>query len=147
MPANANALRQAIIRWGDRTASAWERELLNAMRQDAPKATPTGDPRQRPPGTLRRAMRTQPVLSVLGRRGFKVVAPGIEARTTALGARPHVIRPKRRGGVLVFYVGGQKVIRRGPIQHPGNMGTDWFRKSLRKHGQGTLVAAARRARF
>jgi hypothetical protein len=92
-------------------------------------------------------MRTQAIPSVLGRRSFKLVAPGIEARTTALGARPHVIRPKRHGGVLVFYVGGEKVVRRGPIRHPGNQGTDWFRKSIRKHGQRTLTAAARRARF
>jgi HK97 gp10 family phage protein len=34
------------------------------------------------------------------------------------GTRPHVIRPRKAGGVLVFTVGGQKVFAR-KVNHPG----------------------------
>lgn len=145
MPANATSLRTSIDAWADRVADNWADELLEAMRVEAPVAAPTGDPRQRPPGTLQRAMNRSPVSGFGRRRGFSVIAPGIEALTTAKGARPHVIRP-RSSGVLVFYQGGARRFARS-VNHPGNAGTDWFARALAKHGGDTLRRAARQTSF
>lgn len=48
------------------------------------------------------------------------------------GARPHFIRPKRAGGVLVFYwakVG--RVVRLPSVFHPGNRPYHWAERGLR----------------
>jgi hypothetical protein len=46
------------------------------------------------------------------------------------GTRPHVIRPRRPGGVLRFTVNGQVVFARY-VNHPGNKPNDFLRKALR----------------
>ena len=43
------------------------------------------------------------------------------------GTRPHVITPKRAGGVLVFKVGGKTVFAT-KVQHPGTEANDFFDK-------------------
>ncbi len=34
------------------------------------------------------------------------------------GSRPHVIRPRKRDGMLVFYIGGRKIVTK-QVNHPG----------------------------
>lgn len=46
------------------------------------------------------------------------------------GTRPHMIFPRRPGGVLRFTVGGQVVYARF-VRHPGNKPNDFLIKSLR----------------
>lgn len=145
MPVTADRLRQSLEQYADRVADEWADLLTEAVRADAPKATPTGDPRQRPPGTLQRAIRHGPVQRLGNGRRFQLQAPGIEAKTTAEGARPHVIRPHKTGGVLTFHSGGSVRFAR-VVQHPGNAGTDWWAKSIRQHAGETLRQAGGRAR-
>ncbi len=145
MPADASRFREGIVRWAEAVAGGWSEELLGALQEAAPVAAPTGDPRQRPPGTLRDAIRVEPGGFTGTAFSFRMVAPGIEARTTAKGAAPHIIRP-RTAGVLAFYSGGQVRFAR-EVFHPGNVGTDWFQNGLRARGQVALLAAAGRARF
>lgn len=146
MPVSALRLRRSLEDYANRVGDEWAELLTEAVRADAPKAAATGDPRQRPPGTLQRAIRHGPV----GRTGsgvrFKLEAPGIEAKTTDAGARPHVIRPRRTGGVLTFHSDGAVRFAR-VVQHPGNVGTGWWAKAIRKHGPETLRQAGRRVRL
>lgn len=46
------------------------------------------------------------------------------------GTRPHMIFPRRPGGVLRFTVGGQVVYARF-VSHPGTKPNHWLRDSLR----------------
>jgi hypothetical protein len=46
------------------------------------------------------------------------------------GARPHMIFPRRPGGVLRFTVGGRVVYARY-VNHPGNKPNDFLRQALR----------------
>jgi hypothetical protein len=145
VPVTRNTLRPAVTEWAGRVAAAWADELGEAVASDAPVAKPTGDPRQRPPGTLQRRVKATRPVGLAGAYRFRVQAPGIEAVTTARGARPHVIRP-RRGRVLVWYADGQRRAA-ASVQHPGNPPSDWFAKALREHGQATLRRAVARSRF
>lgn len=146
MPASAVRLRQSLEQYADRVADEWAELLTEAVRPEAPKATPTGDPRQRPPGTLQRAIRHGPVQRFGTGRRFKLQAPGIEAKTTNEGARPHVIRPRKSGGVLTFHSDGAVRFAK-VVQHPGNAGTGWWAKVIQKHGPRTLREAGRRVRL
>jgi hypothetical protein len=46
------------------------------------------------------------------------------------GTRPHLIKPKRAGGVLAFTVKGTKVFTR-VVHHPGNKPNDFMAVALR----------------
>lgn len=46
------------------------------------------------------------------------------------GTRPHIIRPRRPGGVLRFTVGGRVVYARY-VNHPGNKPNSFLRDALR----------------
>lgn len=141
MAADGSGLRDLLTRWGEAVAQQWSEEITAAVKTAAPVATPTGDPRQRQPGTLRDRIDHTAIAQTGEGYGFSVEAPGIEAVTTSKGAAPHVIRPTR-GKVLVFYVDGQQ--RFAPeVNHPGNAGTDWFGLALREQGQPTLDRASR----
>jgi len=47
------------------------------------------------------------------------------------GTRPHIIRPRRSGGVLRFTVGGQVVYARF-VNHPGTRPNDFMIRALRQ---------------
>lgn len=47
------------------------------------------------------------------------------------GQRPHVITPRRPGGVLVFDVGGRTVFARR-VNHPGAQPNDWWTRTIRE---------------
>lgn len=46
------------------------------------------------------------------------------------GTRPHIIRPRRPGGVLRFEIGGRVVYARY-VNHPGTTKNDFLRDALR----------------
>jgi hypothetical protein len=46
------------------------------------------------------------------------------------GTRPHIIRPRRRGGVLRFTIGGRVVYARY-VNHPGTRPNDFLLEALR----------------
>lgn len=141
MTADGTGLRDLLTRWGEAVTGAWSEGITEAVKAAAPVAQATGDPRQRPSGTLRDRIDHTPPSQTGEGYGFTVTAPGIEAVTTAKGAAPHIIRATR-GKVLVFYVDGQQ--RFAPeVDHPGNAGTDWFGQALREQGQPTLDRASR----
>lgn len=146
MAVTAVRLRRSLEQYADRVADEWADLLTEAVRADAPRAQSTGDPRQRPPGTLQRAIKHGPVQRLGSARRFRITAPGIEALTTAKGARAHVIRPKRAGGVLTFHKDGSVRFAK-VVNHPGNAPTDWWAKSLRQHAAPTLRQAGRRVRL
>lgn len=140
MPADASGLRDLLTRWSLAVAEGWSDELTTVLKDAAP-VNQNPQPSSRPPGTLRDAITHTPVAPNGEGAGFQVQAPGIEAVTTAKGARPHVIRPVR-GKVLVFQVDGSTVFARS-VDHPGNTGTDWFNQALRNSGAEALQRAAR----
>lgn len=47
------------------------------------------------------------------------------AQFVTMGTRPHVITPKRPGGVLVFPSGGETVFTR-KVNHPGTKANDFY---------------------
>lgn len=47
------------------------------------------------------------------------------------GTRPHIIRPRRPGGVLRFTIGGRVVYARY-VNHPGNRPNDFLTNALRQ---------------
>lgn len=58
-------------------------------------------------------------------------APVVQAVTTNYGARPHLIVPKRAGGVLSFYwPSAGKVMFLRAVNHPGNVGTRWWSRII-----------------
>lgn len=61
----------------------------------------------------------------------RIIAPVIQARTTDQGSPAHQIRPKRAGGLLVFYwpkTGRTMFLPR--VSHPGNRPMPWWRRAL-----------------
>jgi hypothetical protein len=119
------------------------------MRTDSqtPISTPTPTS-TRAPGELRRAIRALPTPLLASGTAYRgrLVVPVIQAATTDKGARAHVIRPRRAGGMLRFYwpqAGG--IVHRRWVNHPGNAPMRWWQSGLRRHAQPALRAAARRS--
>lgn len=52
------------------------------------------------------------------------------AHIVAGGQRPHVITPRRQGGVLAFDVAGRTVFARR-VNHPGAQGNSWWDDTIR----------------
>ncbi|MFB7496094.1 hypothetical protein ACFC09_15605 [Streptomyces sp. NPDC056161] len=51
-------------------------------------------------------------------------------RFTLEGTRPHLIRPRKRNGVLRFEAGGDVVFTR-LVRHPGTRPNPWLQRALR----------------
>lgn len=66
-------------------------------------------------------------------KSVKVISTNPHTVLVALGSRRHTIRPKRRGGVLRFEVGGRVVYAR-VVNHPGYRGDNFMAKALRDAG-------------
>lgn len=77
----------------------------------------------------------------------RIVARSIQAATTDKGARPHVIRPRRRG-LLVFHwpKAGHTVFLR-QVNHPGNRPGHWWRPVVLRSWRMGLLRAAQRTRL
>ena len=133
-------LRTAVGRWArDVHASALD-DMPDRIRPYAPIDT----------GELRRSIRRDHRISSFAADRVKgrIVAPVIQARTTDQGSPPHIIRPKRAGGLLVFYFpkAGRTVFLRH-VNHPGNRAKPWWERSLRATWGPSLRYAALRTRF
>lgn len=50
------------------------------------------------------------------------------------GARPHVITPRNPGGVLVFSVGGRRIVTE-LVNHPGQRSNPWLYRALERQGR------------
>jgi hypothetical protein len=122
--ANTTELRKKVGRHYAVVANTAAAQLQEELKAAAPIAG----------GRLRQSIRThveRPSEAV-----FRVVAedPVIQAATTNTGARPHVIRPRRPGGVLSFYSqrSGGRVFTR-VVHHPGNVGTHWWDRVIARN--------------
>jgi len=136
MAADATALRASIERWATQVVTVAGPETARAMASD--DRVPTKD------GKLRQAIRCRNDVKVSGsQRTTTIEAPVIQALTTDRGARPHVIQPRRAGGLLVFdwpKAGGVVFLR--SVNHPGNPPRPWWDAVTRDAWRSSLRAAA-----
>lgn len=117
---------EALKRWEEGFLEAAAR-LETDLRTAAPVGTgsDTGGPRLVDSITVTVNRPSEVLFSLVAE------APVIQALTTNYGARPHIIVPKRAGGVLAFnwpQAGGMVFLRR--VNHPGNVGTRWWSKLI-----------------
>jgi hypothetical protein len=79
--------------------------------------------------------------------GMVTIGPNINQAPYAgyveFGTKPHVIRPKKPGGVLVFTINGQKVITR-KVNHPGTQPNPYVQPAFEAwvDSLGTMAAEA-----
>lgn len=124
-------LKAGIATWARRVHSTALDDMPERIRPYAPLGTQL--PGGRAPGELRRSIRRVPTYSGGGTtiRG-RIEAPVIQARTTDQGSPAHVIRPRRVGGLLVFYWPKMgRVVGFHFVNHPGNAPKPWWKRSLR----------------
>lgn len=137
MSADVRAVKAGVSRWAASVHDQALDTMPDAMRGYAPIRT----------GRLRRAIRRDRGRTVVTpeRVSGRIVAPVIQAETTDRGAPPHEIRPKRAGGLLVFYwpkVGRTVFLRK--VNHPGNRARPWWERALRAtYGPALRFAAVR----
>lgn len=83
-------------------------------------------------GALRASIRVAQSRDVLGRYavGYDVSASVPYALFVHEGTAPHIIRPRRAGGLLRFQVGGQTVFAR-EVKHPGTRPNPFLADALR----------------
>lgn len=117
-----SAFRAEINRLANRDAERVAREVAAQASRLAPRVT----------GRLAGSIRAQPVMSLRGPmwrvESTVPYAPFVEEDT-----RPHVIRPRRPGGVLRFKVGGRTVYAR-IVHHPGTTGQHFLARATRQVG-------------
>src|SRR5262249_53299664 len=138
MPADLTALRTALGQWATQVVGVAGDETVRLAQRDPRVPHNTGE--------LVGSIRSLRDVKVAGTaREVTVVAPVIQAATTDKGARAHPIRPKRAGGLLVFYwpkAGGTVFLRH--VNHPGNDPKPWWRQVLTDAYRAALPVAARR---
>ena len=66
-------------------------------------------------------------------REIKVISTNPHTLFVHNGTRPHLIRPRRRGGMLRFVVDGRVVYAR-LVRHPGYRGDPFLTRALRDAG-------------
>lgn len=138
MTSDATRLKNALRSWSHAVTVDANRRMGDYARQDAPRVT----------GELAESIGEVPVRSLEDRFVGGLIASVIQAATTDKGARPHVIRPRRRGGRLVFYwpkAGGTVAFAK--VNHPGNRGTGWWKATHERRWPRALRAAARARRL
>lgn len=138
MPSDARRLKEALRLWALYVTDDADERMLQYLRQAAPRVT----------GELSRSIERKPTRVAGDKMETGLRATVIQAATTSKGARPHVIRPKRSGGRLVFYwpkAGG--VVAFAKVNHPGNRGTNWWPAEHRRRWPRALQLAARGRRL
>lgn len=103
-------LRQKATRTAQRVAREWERELTRTSPVD------TGE------------MRSQTrVVSRPTSQGAEIIAEVDTdyAQYVAEGTAPHLIEPRKPGGVLVFKIGNQTIFT-ARVHHPGTRPNPWW---------------------
>ena len=130
MPTNMGPLKAGISRWARQVHDGALDDMPDRMRPYAPLGKVV--PRGRTPGTLRKSIRHAPGGGQYGTRiRGRIEAPVIQAETTERGSPAHIIRPRRVGGLLVFYwpkVG--KIVGFRFVHHPGNQPKPWWKRAL-----------------
>lgn len=138
-------LKAALSRWSREVHSSALDDMPDRIRPYAPIGTFV--PRGRAPGQLRKSIRRDRTVSTISgsRTRGRLVAPVIQAETTDRGSPPHVIRPRKVGGLLVFYwpkVG--RVVGLHYVNHPGNQARPWWKRALQAtYGPALRFAAIR----
>jgi hypothetical protein len=112
-------LRRQLERKTQRTASASAREIETRLKRTGPFVSGNMNA-----NTTARSRATTAGAAI----DVEVNTP--YAHIVARGQRPHVIEPRRDGGVLVFDVGGRTVYARS-VNHPGAQGNDWWTSTIR----------------
>lgn len=77
----------------------------------------------------------------------RLEATSDQSEWTEKGTPPHVIRPRKAGGVLVFpwpKAGGTVFLRY--VNHPGNKPRPWFKKTLEREWPALLKRALSQTR-
>lgn len=124
MASDVRQLRGALTRWG---VSVHD-QALDTMPDNMRGYAPIRD------GKLRASIqRDRRLPSIAGERiRGRIIAPVVQAKTTDQGSPAHVIRPRRAGGLLVFYWPklGRTVGFRY-VNHPGNAPKPWWDRALR----------------
>lgn len=67
----------------------------------------------------------------------------VQARTTNTGARPHVIRARRAKTLRFYWAKVGKVVTPISVRHPGNKGTRWWDRTIKRHT--SIIRAALRS--
>ena len=117
--AKLDAMRRQLERKARLTAAITASDLESRLRRTSPVDT----------GNMRAYTTAKSTPTAAGARiDVKVDTP--YAHIVAHGQRPHVIRPRREGGVLVFDVGGRTVYARS-VNHPGAQARTWWADALR----------------
>lgn len=112
-------IRRQLDRKVRATALNSAREIEQRLRQNSP--VDSGEMRNR---TTARARVTSTGAEI------DVTVDTPYAHIVAHGQRPHTIRPRREGGVLVFQSGGRTVYARS-VNHPGAQGNSWWDDTIR----------------
>lgn len=82
------------------------------------------------PGTMGRYITWKIVDGPHGLQGV-IVCDHPATRFVLDGTRPHIIRPRRKGGVLRFEVRG-KVVYSAYVRHPGTRANNFLARALRE---------------
>lgn len=140
MTADATRLRAALGRWH---GSVQDRcQVVTPALIRATGDVPVKD------GELRASITADPVRRSGQSATLHMRAPVIQAATTDKGARPHVITPRRAGGLLVFHwPKAGRVVHLRRVRHPGNPPDPWWEAALRKAWTQSLRLAARQTPF
>lgn len=113
----------AIRRYG-RVAEKGAQRMQDELRIAAPARTTR----------LRRSIEVR--AGRIGLTTFQIVAETddlVQARTTNTGARRHVIRARRAPTLRFYWPKVGRVVTPIRVRHPGNKGSRWWDKTVRRH--------------
>lgn len=130
--ANADGLRLKLRQRSEAVAERAASLAETAVEKAAPARS---SPSSVGPQTIRRQR-----LSGAPRIAWSIEATSPQSEFTEKGTAPHVIRPRRIGGVLVFVTDGETVFARH-VNHPGTPPRPWFSPTLKGWGSFLRQAA------
>lgn len=121
MAADTTGLKRKLVQRQRSVVQRMTEDLRGQLRAAAPRDT----------GQLTRSIKAS-WSQVSATRFLMVFETGdlVQANTTNTGARPHLIRPRRQGGMLRFRVRSGGVVFTRLVHHPGNRATHWWDKQL-----------------
>jgi len=117
--ASFDSMRRDLERKARLTATNTARDIESRLRRESPSAS--GNMRQRT--TAKASTTTRGAL-------IDIKVDTDYAHIVRGGQRPHVITPRRAGGVLRFQSGGRTVFARS-VNHPGAQPRSWWDDALR----------------
>ena len=128
MAVTSSSLRDDVL--------AYARDVARLAAQDTARRIVSDPATPRDTGKMAGATRAAGGVRTTGTAAVaRIENPTMEAEWTDKGTQPHVIVPRRRGGVLVFHwpkAGGVVFLRR--VHHPGSRKhVGWFDKVAARH--------------